>query len=89
MSKVRLPVGIHYGYGVPVCAIDEKYVPSGVLATVNPGGFTKRDYTGVTLGYWSAAPDKETKDWVLRSTTLEVLQNPACSQPSVPASRSR
>ncbi|MCW5623478.1 MAG: hypothetical protein KIT73_02025 [Burkholderiales bacterium] len=43
---------------------------------MNPGGLTGRDYTGVTLGYWAASPDKETKDWVLRSTTLEMLQNP-------------
>jgi hypothetical protein len=43
---------------------------------VNPGGFTERDHTGVTLGYWSAAPDREVKDWVLRSTTLEFIQNP-------------
>lgn len=78
MRFVRLPVGIHYGYGVPVCAIDENYAPSGELSSLDASGnFTRRDHTGVTLGYWAAAPDKETKDWVLRSTTLEVLQNPA------------
>jgi hypothetical protein len=78
MGRVRLPVGIHYGYGVPICAIDETYVPSGELASLDSTDiFTRRDHTGVTLGYWAAAPDKETKDWVLRSTTLEVLQNPA------------
>ncbi len=83
MGSVRLPVGFHYGYGVAICDINASYAPSGVLATVNPlvpvnpGAFPKRDYTGVTLGYWAAAPDKETKDWVLRSTTLEALQNPA------------
>ncbi len=77
MARVRLPVTVHYGHGVPICAIDENWNPSGVLASVNPGGFTTRDHTGVTLGYWAAAPDKETKDWVLSSTTLEVLQNPA------------
>lgn len=76
MSRVRLPVNIHYGYGAPICMIDERYVPSGALESVNPGSLTERDYTGVTLGYWAAAPDKETKDWVLRSTTLETLQNP-------------
>jgi hypothetical protein len=76
MGDVRLPVGIHYGHGVTICAIDATYAPSGLLASVNPGGFTGRDHTGVTLGYWAAAPDKETKDWVLRSTTLETLQNP-------------
>jgi hypothetical protein len=77
MAQVRLPVTVHYGHGVVICAIDEKWNPSGVLASVNPGGFTMRDHTGVTLGHWAAAPDKETKDWVLSSTTLEVLQNPA------------
>ena len=76
MGGVRLPVGIHYGYGVPVCAINAAYSSSGVLASVNTGGFTGRDYTGNTLGYWAASPDKETKDWILRSTTLETLQNP-------------
>ena len=76
MRQVRLPVTIHYGYGVSVCAIDETYAPSGELASVNPGTLATRDYTGTTLGYWAAAPDKETKDWVLRSTTLEFLQSP-------------
>jgi hypothetical protein len=76
MAQVRLPVTIHYGHGALMCAIDEAWSPSGVLASVNPGGFTTRDHTGVTLGHWAAAPDKETKDWILSSTTLEVLQNP-------------
>lgn len=75
MSGVRLPVGIGYAHGVD-CGIDGAYTPSGVLASANPGGFTARDHTGVTLGYWAAAPDKEKKDWVLHSTTLETLQNP-------------
>jgi hypothetical protein len=44
---------------------------------VNVGTWLTRDHTGTTLGYWSAAPDKEVKDWVLRSTTLEVIQHPA------------
>jgi hypothetical protein len=77
MDKVRLPVTVSYGHGPSACAIDENWMPSGVLASVNPGGLTTRDHTGVTLGYWSAAPDQELKDWVLSSTTLEVLQNPA------------
>lgn len=77
MSQVRLPVTISYGHKPASCGIDSFYAPSGVLATVNPGAFTARDHTGVTLGYWAAAPDKETQDWVLHSTTLETLQNPA------------
>jgi hypothetical protein len=77
MGQVRLPVSVHYSHGSAICAIDENWVPSGVLASVNPGSFTSRDHTGVTLGFWAAAPDEETKDWVLSSTTLETLQNPA------------
>lgn len=77
MSEVWMPITVHYGHGAASCAIDENWVPSGELSSVNPGGFLGRDHTGVILGYWAAAPDKETKDWVLRSTTLEVLQNPA------------
>jgi hypothetical protein len=77
MGQVRFPVTVNYGHGALVCSIDEQWSPSGVLASVNLGSFTTRDHTGVTLGYWSAAPDRETKDWVLRSTTLETLQNPA------------
>jgi hypothetical protein len=76
MRSVRLPVTVSYGYHPAVCAIDEAYAPSGELKSVNPGTLATRDYTGVTLGYWAAAPDQETKDWVLRSTTLEALQNP-------------
>lgn len=76
MAAVRFPVTVHYGHGATFCAIDEFWVPSGQLASVNPGGFTARDHTGVTLGYWAAAPDREVKDWVLRSTTLEFIQNP-------------
>jgi hypothetical protein len=76
MGAVRFPVTVHYGHGATFCAIDEFWVPSGQLASVNPGGFTVRDHTGVTLGYWAAAPDREIKDWVLRSTTLEFIQNP-------------
>jgi hypothetical protein len=77
MEDVRLPVSIHYGYDTPVCGLDEGWTPSGVLASVNLGTWITRDHTGTTLGYWSAAPDKEVKDWVLRSTTLEVIQHPA------------
>ena len=33
----------------------------------------------MTLGHWAGAPDREFKDWLMRSTTLEVLQNPAVS----------
>ncbi len=76
MGQVRLPVTISYGYQPAICAIDTFYSPSGVLSSVNPGTLTTRDHTGVTLGYWAAAPDRETKDWVLHSTTLETLQNP-------------
>ena len=77
MRSLRLPVTVHYGHGPAVCAIDETYAPSGELKSVNPGSLAlTRDYTGMTLGYWAAAPDKETQDWVLRSTTLEALQNP-------------
>jgi hypothetical protein len=76
MRRVRLPVTVHWGHGAAACAIDDTYAPSGELASVNPGTLATRDYTGQTLGYWAAAPDKETKDWVLRSTTLEALQNP-------------
>jgi hypothetical protein len=77
MEDVRLPVTKDYGYGTAVCGLDEGWAPSGVLAAVNPGIWLTRDHTGTTLGYWSAAPDKEVKDWVLRSTTLEVIQHPA------------
>jgi hypothetical protein len=77
MKDVRLAVGKDYGYGTPVCGFDEGWKPSGVLDSVNPGDWITRDHTGLTLGYWSAAPDKEVKDWVLRSTTLEVIQHPA------------
>ena len=84
MAQVRLPVTVDYGHGPASCAIDPNWVPSGVLASVNPGVLPpipgagiRRDHTGVTLGYWAAEPDRETKDWVLRSTTVEVLQNPA------------
>jgi hypothetical protein len=76
MDQVRLPVTVLYGHGSPVCSLDEFWAPSGALASVNPGTWITRDHTGVTLGYWAAAPDKEIEDWVLRSTTLEVLQNP-------------
>jgi hypothetical protein len=76
MFRVRFPVTVQYGHKALTCAIDESWNPSGELASANPGAFTERDHTGVTLGYWSAAPDKEVKDWVLRSTTLEFLQNP-------------
>jgi hypothetical protein len=76
MSKVRLPVTVLYGHGAVICAIDAAYAPNGVLASVNAGSLTTRDHTGVTLGYWAASPDKATKDWILRSTTLEALQNP-------------
>lgn len=75
MGAVRLPVTIGYAHSAE-CGIDGTYTPSGVLASANPGAFTARDHTGVTLGYWAAAPDKEKDDWVLRSTTLETLQNP-------------
>lgn len=77
MKDVRLPVTKDYGYGTPVCGLDEGWEPSGVLASVNIGTWLTRDHTGTTLGYWSAAPDKEVKDWILRSTTLEVIQHPA------------
>ena len=77
MADVGLPVTVSYGHGAATCAIDENWKPSGELASVNPGGLTQRDHTGVTLGYWAAAPDQELKDWVLSSTTLEVIQNPA------------
>lgn len=77
LGQVRLPVGINYGYGGMVCDINESYQPSGLLNSLNPGPLVERDHTGVTLGYWAASPDKATKDWVLRSTTLETLQNPA------------
>jgi hypothetical protein len=77
MENVRLPVTKDYGHGTPVCGLDEGWTPSGVLTSVNPGTWITRDHTGTTLGYWSAAPDKEVKDWVLRSTTLEVIQHPA------------
>lgn len=76
MGQVRLPVTVHYGTAQPVCEIDGTWAPSGVLASVNTGIFTAQDHTGVTLGRWAAQPDKELKDWVLTSTTLEVLQNP-------------
>ncbi len=76
MDQVRLPVTVLYGHSTPVCGIDEFWAPSGVLASVNPGTLITRDHTGQTLGYWAAAPDKEVSDWVLRSTTLDVLQNP-------------
>lgn len=76
MAKVRLPVTHLYGHGAVICAIDAGYAPNGVLATVNTGTLTTRDHTGVTLGYWAASPDKETEDWILRSTTLAALQNP-------------
>jgi hypothetical protein len=77
MDKVRLPVNTSYGHGPAACAIDENWTPGGELASVNPGGLTTRDHTGVTLGYWAAAPDQELKDWVLSSTTLQTIQNPA------------
>jgi hypothetical protein len=77
MKDVRLPVTKDYGHGTAVCGLDEGWEPSGVLSAVNVGTWLTRDHTGTTLGYWSAAPDKEVKDWVLRSTTLEVIQNPA------------
>jgi len=77
MRSLRVPVTVSYGHQPVVCAIDETYAPSGELKSVNPGSLTlPRDYTGMTLGYWAAAPDQEKKDWVLRSTTLEALQNP-------------
>ena len=77
MDQVRLPVTISYGHGASACAIDENWKPSGILDSVNPGGLTTRDHTGVTLGYWAAAPDQELKDWILSSTTLAAIQNPA------------
>ena len=76
MKDVRLPVTKDYGYGPASCGIDKDWMPSGVLASVNIGTWHSRDHTGTTLGYWSGAPDKEVKDWVLRSTTLETLQRP-------------
>ncbi len=76
MKQVRFPVTVHYGHGPVICAIDIAYQPSGVLASVNPGTLTTRDHTGVTLGYWAAAPDKAKHDWVLSSTTLGALQVP-------------
>jgi len=77
MRSLRVPVTVSYGHKPVVCAIDETYAPSGELKSVNPGSLAlPRDYTGMTLGYWAAAPDQEKKDWVLRSTTLEALQNP-------------
>jgi hypothetical protein len=76
MKQVRFPVTVHYGHGPVICAIDIGWQPSGVLASVNPGTLTTRDHTGVTLGYWAAAPDKEKHDWVLSSTTLGALQVP-------------
>jgi hypothetical protein len=76
MGKVPMPITIHYGTGGSVCAIYEAWNPSGVLAAVNPGTYTTRDHTGLTLGHWAAAPDRQVKDWVLSSTTLLTLQNP-------------
>lgn len=76
MAKVRLPVTHLYGHAPVICAIDAGYTPNGILASVNTGSLTTRDHTGVTLGYWAASPDKQTDDWILRSTTLEALQNP-------------
>ena len=77
LSGVRLPVSTLYSNKNVVCGIDEQWAPSGALADVNPGTFTQRDHTGVTLGYWAGQPDRESGDWRMRSTVLEELKDPA------------
>jgi hypothetical protein len=79
MSKVIYPVTKNYAYKNATCAIQKSWRPAAILEPFNPGGFTEKDHTGVTLGYWAAGPDREGKDWIMRSTTLEALQNPVVS----------
>jgi hypothetical protein len=83
MSAVTYPVTVHYGHLPIACGIDGHYTPGGALVFANPTSgstpreqFMSRDYTGVTLGYWAASPDRAIKDWIFRSTTLETIQNP-------------
>ena len=77
LGQIRLPLSTMYRNGNVVCGIDEQWVPSGALADSNPGAFTARDHTGVTLGYWAGQPDRELGDWRMRSTVLEELKSPA------------
>lgn len=76
MSDLPLAVNVSYDRENVMCGFDLAWAPSGLLSTTNPGQGGHRDLTGVTLGYWSSAPDYEMDDWRMRSTTLEVLQNP-------------
>jgi hypothetical protein len=77
LGQIRLPLSPIYRNDNVVCGIDEGWAPSGALADVNTGGFTARDHTGVTLGYWAGQPDRESADWRMRSTVLEELTSPA------------
>jgi hypothetical protein len=48
-----------------------------VLDPINPPLINgHRDHAGMTLGYRASAPDYEMADWRMRSTTIELLQNP-------------
>jgi hypothetical protein len=77
LGQITLPLSPMYHNGNVVCGIDEQWTPSGALADSNPGAFTARDHTGVTLGYWAGQPDRELGDWRMRSTVLEELKSPA------------
>jgi hypothetical protein len=83
MGRVNYPVTTSYAGQNVTCEIDKNYKPIGSMAFVNQGTgatakekFRSRDYTGVTLGYWAGGPDRALKDWIFRSTTLEMLQSP-------------
>jgi hypothetical protein len=81
MGQLVHPIHAHYA-DTPNCALDKEWTPSGLLAAANlptqtdANGNTHRDHTGLVLGYWATRPDDDMHDWRMRSTTLEVLQEP-------------
>jgi hypothetical protein len=68
-----------YGLKSPDISDFDTPAPS-ILSKVNPGSsnatkLPPRDFTGATLGYWAAMPDKAKDDWVIRSTFLQSLED--------------
>jgi hypothetical protein len=81
MGQVVHP--IHSSYGeTGECGFEKKWEPSGLLEAANlptqkdANDNAHRDHTGLVLGLWGTRPDDDMHDWRMRSTTLEVLQEP-------------
>jgi hypothetical protein len=61
LNRVRYPISIAYISGND-CGIDPEWAPGAFFDTINTGGISSRDHTGVTLGFWAQQPDSEEDD---------------------------